>query len=141
MGPRASSDEYRALRDLADGLTNEAPDALAELVGDLKTFLRDFSELFERMIERVMALNRLALDFWATPARVSLKARVRFGSRGAYRVAQVAQHLAWISFQLAAMAQILCIPARSLFSSGGKGGVFESARRFAWTARCWRLFA
>ncbi|MBW2240549.1 MAG: 1-acyl-sn-glycerol-3-phosphate acyltransferase [Deltaproteobacteria bacterium] len=120
VGRAPSSDEYRVLRDLADGLTNEPPEALAETVGDLKAFLRDFSELFERMIERVMELNRLALDLGQHLLVFPQGTRSVRLSRGHIGVAQVAQHLGVDIVPVGCNGSDGLYPGASPFSSGGK---------------------
>jgi hypothetical protein len=120
VGRAPTSEEYRALRDLADGTTTEAPDALADAVGDMKAFLRDFSNLFERMIERVMQLNRLALDLGQHLLVFPQGTRSIQLSRGHIGVAQVAQHLGMDVVPVGCNGSDGLYPGNSPFSSGGR---------------------
>lgn len=119
-GRAPSSDEYRALRDLADGTAEEAPDALVEAVGDLKAFLREFSALFERMIREVMRLNRLALDLGQHLLVFPQGTRSVRLSRGHIGVAQVAQHLGVDVVPVGCNGSDRVYPGNSPFASGGR---------------------
>ena len=120
VGRAPRSEEYRVLRDLADGMTAEVPAALVEVVGDMKTFLRDFSELFERMIERVMQLNGLALDLGQHLLVFPQGTRSIRLSRGHIGVAQVAQHLGVDLVPVGCNGSDKLYPGNSPFSSGGR---------------------
>jgi len=120
VGRVPTSDEYRVLRDLADGRTHEVPEAVAETLGDMKAFLRDFSELFERMIERVMELNRLALDLGQHLLVFPQGTRSTRLSRGHIGVAQVAQHLGVDIVPVGCNGSDALYPGASPFSSGGR---------------------
>ncbi len=119
-GRAPDGDEYRALRDLADGKTEEAPEALVAAVGDLKGFLRDFSALFERMIEEVMRLNRLALEFGQHLLVFPQGTRSIHLSRGHIGVAQVAQHLGVDVVPVGCNGSDKVYPGNSPFASGGR---------------------
>ncbi|MCP5065950.1 MAG: 1-acyl-sn-glycerol-3-phosphate acyltransferase [bacterium] len=120
VGRAPTSEEYRVLRDLADGTAHEVPDALTETVGDLKAFLRDFSALFQRMIERVMALNRLALELGQHLLVFPQGTRSTRLSRGHIGVAEVAQHLGVDVVPVGCSGSDSLYPGASPFSSGGR---------------------
>ncbi|NNL66952.1 MAG: 1-acyl-sn-glycerol-3-phosphate acyltransferase [Myxococcales bacterium] len=120
VGRTPSTDEYRTLRDLADGKSQEAPEALVDAVGDLKAFLRDFSDLFDRMIEEVMRLNRLALSLGQHLLVFPQGTRSVRLSRGHIGVAQVAQHLGVDVVPVGCNGSDGVYPGNSPFASGGR---------------------
>lgn len=120
VGRAPRPEEYRALRDLADGKSLEAPEALVETVGDMKAFLHDFSELFERMIVRVMTLNRQALELGQHLLVFPQGTRSIRLSRGHIGVAQVAQHLGVDVVPVGCSGSDGLYPGPSPFSSGGR---------------------
>jgi 1-acyl-sn-glycerol-3-phosphate acyltransferase len=117
-GRAPSEDEYRALRDLADGAVAEA--AISDAVGDVKAFLRDFAEVFDRMIDQVMRLNRQALDFGQHLLVFPQGTRSPRLSRGHIGVAQVAQHLGVDIVPVGCNGSDRVYPGNSPFAKGGR---------------------
>ena len=115
-----SDEEYRALRDLADGEVAEAAPALARAVGDLKAFLRDFGEVFDRMIDQVMRLNRQALELGQHLLVFPQGTRSLRLSRGHIGVAQVAQHLGVDIVPVGCNGSNLVYPGSGPFAKGGR---------------------
>ena len=119
-GRTPTDEEYRALRDLADGTRRDAPAALEGAVGDVDAFLREFASLFERMIEQVMRLNRMALDFGQHLLVFPQGTRSIRLSRGHIGVAQVAQHLGVDVVPVGCNGSDRVYPGNSPFASGGR---------------------
>jgi 1-acyl-sn-glycerol-3-phosphate acyltransferase len=113
VGRVPSDEEYRALRDLADGGVAEA--SLGRAVGDVKAFLEDFAQVFDRMIDQVMRLNRQALEFGQHLLVFPLRL-----SRGHIGVAQVAQHLGVDVVPVGCNGSNLVYPGSSPFARGGR---------------------
>jgi 1-acyl-sn-glycerol-3-phosphate acyltransferase len=113
-----TEEEYRALRDLADGEVAEA--ALVEAVGDVKVFLSDFAQVFDRMIDQVMRLNRQALEFGQHLLVFPQGTRSVRLSRGHIGVAQVAQHLGVDIVPVGCNGSNLVYPGNSPFAGGGR---------------------
>lgn len=120
VGRTPTSEEYRALRDLADGVTTEAPAALAATIGDMKAFLRGFSDVFDRMIEEVMRLNRQALELGQHLLVFPQGTRSIRLSRGHIGVAQVAQHLGVDVVPVGCNGSDRVYPGNSPFAVGGR---------------------
>jgi 1-acyl-sn-glycerol-3-phosphate acyltransferase len=118
VGRVPSDEEYRALRDLADGEVAEA--ALARAVGDTKAFLTDFAQVFDRMIDQVMRLNRQALEFGQHLLVFPQGTRSLRLSRGHIGVAQVAQHLGVDIVPVGCNGSNLVYPGNSPFAKGGR---------------------
>ncbi len=119
-GRPPNAEEYRALRDLADGRREDAPPELAEAIGDLKGFLREFSALFERMIVRVMELNQQALALGQHLLVFPQGTRSIHLSRGHIGVAQVAQYLGMDVVPVGCSGSDRLYPGGSPFSAGGR---------------------
>ncbi len=120
VGRVPSDEEYRALRGLADGELAEAASALARAVGDMKAFLRDFAEVFDRMIDQVMRLNRQALEFGQHLLVFPQGTRSVRLSRGHIGVAQVAQHLGVDIVPVGCNGSNLVYPGSGPFAKGGR---------------------
>lgn len=120
VGRAPSNEEYRALRDLVDGAAVEASPELARAVGDPKAFLRDFSRVFDRMIEQVMRLNRQALDLGQHLLVFPQGTRSVRLSRGHIGVAQVAQHLGVTIVPVGCSGSNRVYPGNSPFAAGGR---------------------
>jgi 1-acyl-sn-glycerol-3-phosphate acyltransferase len=120
VGRAPSSEEYRALRDLADGAAPEESAALRDALGDVKSFLRDFANVFDRMIERVMALNRQALELGQHILVFPQGTRSTRLSRGHIGVAQVAQHLGVDMVPVGCNGSDQVYPGNSPFAGGGR---------------------
>jgi 1-acyl-sn-glycerol-3-phosphate acyltransferase len=118
VGRVPTDEEYRALRDLADGGVAEAP--LARAVGDVKAFLEDFAQVFDRMIDQVMRLNRQALEFGQHLLVFPQGTRSVRLSRGHIGVAQVAQHLGVDVVPVGCNGSNLVYPGNSPFAQGGR---------------------
>jgi len=115
-----TDEEYRALRDLADGGVSEASPVLDDAVGDMKTFLRDFADVFDRMIDQVMRLNRQALEFGQHLLVFPQGTRSLHLSRGHIGVAQVAQHLGVDVVPVGCNGSNRVYPGNSPFAKGGR---------------------
>ncbi len=92
-GRPPSREEYRALRDVADGKRTEVPPELQRLLGDAGAFLADFTAHFDRMIAEVMRLHAEALDNGLHILVFPQGTRSKRLSAGHTGMAQVAMHL------------------------------------------------
>jgi 1-acyl-sn-glycerol-3-phosphate acyltransferase len=124
--------EYRVLRDLVDGkraaeepLDADAGSELKELLhgttGSAKQFLEHFDRLFDRMIRRVVELNRrairdLQLDVLVFPEGT----RSRRLGRGHNGLAQISQHLAADVIPIGCSGSDQLYPGSKPFSRGGR---------------------
>jgi len=113
-------EEYRALRDLADGRVAEASPELAESIADVKGFLRGFADVFDRMIDQVMRLNRRALELGQHLLVFPQGTRSIRLSRGHIGVAQVAQHLGVEVVPVGCSGSDRVYPGSSPFAKGGR---------------------
>jgi len=120
LGRTPTAEEYRALRDLADGRVAEAPPELAESIADMKGFLRGFADVFDRMIDQVMRLNRRALELGQHLLVFPQGTRSIRLSRGHIGVAQVAQHLGVDVVPVGCSGSDRVYPGRSPFAKGGR---------------------
>jgi 1-acyl-sn-glycerol-3-phosphate acyltransferase len=120
VGRAPSAEEYRALRDLADGVTTEAPPTLREAIGEMEAFLRDFADVFDRMVEQVMRLNRQALELGQHLLVFPQGTRSIRLSRGHIGVAQVAQHLGVDVVPVGCNGSDRVYPGNSPFAKGGR---------------------
>ena len=120
VGRTPTAEEYRALRDLADGRVAEASPELAGSIADMKGFLRGFADLFDRMIDQVMRLNRLALELGQHLLVFPQGTRSIRLSRGHIGVAQVAQHLGVDVVPVGCSGSDRVYPGSSPFAKGGR---------------------
>ena len=120
VGRPPSEEEYRALRDLADGKDTEVPGTLRDAVGDVKAFLDEFAAVFDRMIEQVMRLNRFALDFGQHLLVFPQGTRSIRLSRGHIGMAEVAQHLGVDVVPVGCSGSDQVYPGNSPFAKGGR---------------------
>jgi len=120
VGRTPTGDEYRALRDLADGRVAEDLPELAESIADLKGFLRGFADVFDRMIDQVMRLNRRALELGQHLLVFPQGTRSIRLSRGHIGVAQVAQHLGVDVVPVGCSGSDRVYPGNSPFARGGR---------------------
>ena len=115
-----TNEEYRELRGLADGSVEEAGPALESAIGDMKAFLRDFADVFDRMIEQVVRLNRQALDFGQHLLVFPQGTRSVRLSRGHIGVAQVAQHMGVDIVPVGCNGSNRVYPGNNPFANGGR---------------------
>ncbi|MDB4433224.1 1-acyl-sn-glycerol-3-phosphate acyltransferase [bacterium] len=119
-GRAPSAEEYRVLRDLADGIATDASATLLEAIGDIEVFLSDFADVFDRMIEQVMRLNRQALELGQHLLVFPQGTRSIRLSRGHIGVAQVAQHLGVDVVPVGCNGSDRVYPGNSPFAKGGR---------------------
>lgn len=120
VGRTPTAAEYRALRDLADGKVAEASEELTESVSDVKEFVSAFADVFDRMIDRVMRLNRQALELGQHLLVFPQGTRSIRLSRGHIGVAQVAQHLGVDVVPVGCSGSDRVYPGSSPFAKGGR---------------------
>ncbi len=119
-GRPPSDEEYRALRDLADGRSDEAPAALQATIGDVDAFLSEFQARFAEMMDEVMRLNRQALDVGLHILVFPQGTRSRRLSRGHIGMAQVAQHLGCAVVPIGCSGSDYAYPGYRPSSVGGR---------------------
>jgi hypothetical protein len=86
----------------------------------VKAFLHDFAEVFDRMIDEVMRLNRQALEFGQHLLVFPQGTRSVRLSRGHIGVAQVAQHLGVDIVPVGCNGSNRVYPGNSPFAKGGR---------------------
>jgi 1-acyl-sn-glycerol-3-phosphate acyltransferase len=129
IGRAPSDDEYRMLRDLVDEKC--APDELIErargtavadlLVPDATAYLQRFDALFETMLERVIALNRKAIEELGLNVLVfpegTRSVRLAQGHTG---LAQITQYLGAPIVPIGCNGSDKVYPGNSPFAKGGR---------------------
>ena len=119
VGRPPTNDEYRALRDLADGKA-EATDGLRALLGDVDRFLAEFRSHYELMIDEVMRLNQTALDVGLHILVFPQGTRSKRLSKGHIGMAQVAQHLGVAVVPIGCNGSDRVYPGDRPLASGGR---------------------
>jgi 1-acyl-sn-glycerol-3-phosphate acyltransferase len=143
VGRVPSEDEYRRLRDLADGNLAAQQAAFADASAELRTFLtaqgadpelkpveKDgrepvflprFEELFDRMIEEVVRLNQEALTKYQCDVLVFPQGtRSKRLSRGHTGLAQMSQRLGAAIIPIGCNGSDKAYPGSSPWASGGR---------------------
>jgi len=143
VGRVPSEDEYRQLRDLADGNLSVQQSAFAEASADLRRFLTAqgadpdrkpaqegvretaflprFEELFDRMIEAVVRLNQAALGTYQCNVLVFPQGtRSKRLSRGHTGLAQMSQRLGAAIIPIGCNGSDKAYPGSSPWASGGR---------------------
>jgi 1-acyl-sn-glycerol-3-phosphate acyltransferase len=124
-----TNDEYRLLRDLVDGKRSPAEVMAASAGTDVARFLApdadrrlgEFDELFDRMLRRVIELNRQAVEELGLNVLVFPEGTrsIRLG-RGLTGLAQITQYLGKSIVPIGCNGSDRIYPGNSPFSKGGR---------------------